>query len=140
MLVVNEYLSISLSEFDFVFARSPGPGGQNVNKVNSKATLKWNLEQSAALPESVRSRFSTKYGHRISKEGFFSISSHRFRDQGRNVADCLNKLRELILTVYPEPVKRKPRKVSKAAKQRRLDSKRRASEKKQGRSGRFDLS
>jgi ribosome-associated protein len=137
MLIINPKLCIPLTEFEFSFARSPGPGGQNVNKVNSKAILKWDFEKSTVLSEPVRQRFQAKYGTRISKEGQFQITSHRYRDQGRNVADCLSKLRELILTVLPEPVKRKAPKVSKAAKRRRLDSKRLLSEKKQGRAGRF---
>lgn len=133
MLNVNDKISIRLAEFQFSYARSPGPGGQNVNKVNSKVILKWSLEKTNALPEKVKQRFREKYANRISQEGMFVISSHRFRDQGRNVADCLSKLRELILTVAVEPKRRKKTKVSKAAQRRRLDSKRRKSVKKQAR-------
>jgi ribosome-associated protein len=140
MLVVNSQLSIPLSELEFSFARSPGPGGQNVNKVNSKAVLKWNFQSSKTLPESVQLRFKDKYRKRISKEGDFVLASHRYRDQGRNVADCLDKLRDLIMAVYDEPVKRKATKVSRAAKQRRLNEKRHTSEKKKGRSSGGDWS
>lgn len=133
MLNVNEKISIRLTEFKFSYARSPGPGGQNVNKVNSKVILKWSLEKSSALPESVKNRFRNTYANRISQDGVFLISSHRYRDQGRNVADCLSKLRELILIVAVEPKKRKKKKVSKAAKLRRLEGKRRKSATKQSR-------
>jgi len=133
MLNVNDKISIRLTEFDFSYARSPGPGGQNVNKVNSKVILKWSLKKTSALPESVKRRFVVKYANRISQDGSFVISSHRFRDQGRNVADCLNKLRDLILAVAVEPKKRKKTKVSKAAKLRRLEGKRRKSATKQSR-------
>ena len=133
MLNVNDQISIRLTEFDFSYARSPGPGGQNVNKVNSKVILKWSLKKTSALPESVKQRFVQKYANRISQDGVFTITSHRFRDQGRNVADCLTKLRELILTVATEPKKRKKKKVSKAAKLRRLENKRRKSATKQSR-------
>lgn len=133
MLNVNDQISIRLTEFDFSYARSPGPGGQNVNKVNSKVILKWSLKKTSALPESVKQRFVQKYANRISQDDVFTMTSHRFRDQGRNVADCLTKLRELILTVATEPKKRKKKKVSKAAKLRRLENKRRKSATKQSR-------
>lgn len=127
MLNVNEKISIRLTEFKFSYARSPGPGGQNVNKVNSKVILKWSVEKTKALPEAVKQRFVTKYANRISQDGLLVLTSHRFRDQGRNVADCLAKLRELILVVVPEPKKRKKRKISYGAKQRRLENKKRNS-------------
>ncbi|MFT5299284.1 MAG: ribosome-associated protein [Mariniblastus sp.] len=133
MLNVDQRISIRLTEFKFSYARSPGPGGQNVNKVNSKVILKWSLGKTKALPTTVQLRFEKKYANRITQDGNFVISSHRFRDQGRNVADCLSKLRELILAVAAEPKPRKKKKVSKSAKLRRLENKRRASATKQSR-------
>lgn len=133
MLNVNEKISIHLKEFKFSYARSPGPGGQNVNKVNSKVILKWAVHKSKSLPATVKSRFVKKYAKRISKEGEFVLSSHRFRDQGRNVADCISKLREMILAVATEPKVRKKKKVSLGAKRRRLENKKRNSATKQSR-------
>jgi len=133
MLNVSEKIEIRLTEFKFSFARSPGPGGQNVNKVNSKVILKWAINRTEALPTTVKSRFLKKYANRISKQGHLVISSHRFRDQGRNTADCLSKLRKMILTVEAEPVKRKKPKVSLGAKKRRLENKKRKSATKQSR-------
>ena len=138
MLTVNKKISIPLSEFKFTYSRSPGPGGQNVNKVNTKVTLKWNVEKTNSLPESVRARLVHKFARRISKTGELVITSHRFRDQGRNVADSLNKLREIVLSVANPPKSRKKTKPSKAAKQRRLAEKRRTSQRKQSR-GRIRL-
>lgn len=138
MLIVNSRISIPLTEFEFSFARSPGPGGQNVNKVNSKAILKWAINDSQSLPESVKLRFLASYKRRISKEGYFLISSSRYRDQARNVDDCTNKLKELILSVAEEPKIRKKRKPSAAAKQRRLNEKKKISARKQDRSNRFE--
>ncbi len=134
MFVINEAISINPTEFEFSYARSPGPGGQNVNKVNSKALLKWSIDRTQALPDAVKSRFRERFHRRISKDGCFTISSHRYRDQGRNTTDCLSKLRDLILEIFPEPITRKPAKVSKAAKRRRVDAKRRQAEKKHSRS------
>ncbi len=135
MLKVNEQISIPLKEFQFTFARSPGPGGQNVNKVNTKVILRWDLEKTTSLKDSVKQRLKKKYVRRIAKTGELIVNSHRFRDQGRNVADALNKLRELILSVAEEPKKRKPRKKSKAANRRRLEDKKRNADKKRMRSG-----
>lgn len=133
MLVVNARLQIPLREFNFSFARSGGPGGQNVNKVNTKATLRWNVNASESLPAAVRERFIAKYGRRITDEGELVLQSQRFRDQGRNVADCIEKLREMLTLVAVTPKKRRPTKPSKASQQRRLETKQRQSEKKQRR-------
>ncbi len=135
MPTINDKISIRISEFRFSYARSPGPGGQHVNKVNSKAMLKWSVEKSNALPIAMKQRFMKKFARRITKDGELVIQSHRYREQGRNVADCLHKLREMILEVAVEPKKRKPAKVSKSAKRRRVEAKRRKSEKKQSRRG-----
>ncbi len=128
MLVINSQISIPLREIKFKFSRSSGPGGQNVNKLNTKVQLRWNLEKSAQLPDDVRQRMIARYKRRMTGNGELVISSQRFRDQGQNVADCLNKLKEMVLSVATPPKKRKPRSVSKAAKMRRLTNKRRRSE------------
>ena len=93
MLVVDENLRIPLKELQFDFVRSQGPGGQNVNKVNTKAVLRWPVATAASIPEDVRSRFLKRFHRRISGEGDLVISSQRFRDRGRNIADCIAKLR-----------------------------------------------
>ncbi len=133
MLEVNHRISIPLKEFSYTFARSSGPGGQNVNKVNSKVTLHWDVTTSSSLPEDVRTRFLAKYPRRINKEGQLVISSERFRDQGRNVTDCTNKLRDLILEIATAPMKRRPTRPTKGSKERRLTGKREKSQKKQDR-------
>ena len=135
MLVVTPRLKIPLSEFEFTFARSSGPGGQNVNKVNTKATLRWPITRSPSLPETVRQRFLTKYGNRVTGDGDLVLQSQRFRDAGRNVADCLEKLRAMLAEVAVAPKKRKPTKPTRASVRRRLDDKRKRSEKKQSRRG-----
>lgn len=133
MLHVNDRISIPLTEFNFTFARSGGPGGQNVNKLNTKVTLRWNPAESAGLPADVLARFVERYRRRMTKEGEFVMHSQRFRDQGRNVADCMDKLRELLLEVATAPKKRKPTRRSRGSVERRLKNKKQSSEKKQRR-------
>ncbi len=130
MLHVNDQIQIPNTEFQFAFARSGGPGGQNVNKVNSKSIMTWDVTLTPSLPGDVRERFLARYGRRVTKEGMLQITSQRYRDQGRNVDDCLSKLVELILSIAAPPVKRKPSKPSRGAKQRRLNDKHVRSEKK----------
>jgi ribosome-associated protein len=137
MLVVAPHIRIPLDEFEFTYVRSSGPGGQNVNKVNSKAVLRWNLAGSRSLPEDVRRRFAESFASRLTTDGELVLSSDRFRDQKKNVDDCLEKVRGLLAAVARPPKKRKKSKPTRASKERRLESKRRDSAKKQNRR-RFD--
>ncbi|MCA9264345.1 MAG: aminoacyl-tRNA hydrolase [Planctomycetales bacterium] len=133
MLTINNQLQVPLREFTFTFARSSGPGGQNVNKLNTKATLRWTVRHNESLPTGVRDRFLARYRNRITEEGELVLTSQRFRDQGRNVADCLNKLRDMIAAVATPPKQRKATRPSKGSKMRRLKNKQEQSEKKQRR-------
>ena len=133
MLAINNKISIPLREFNFSYSRSPGPGGQNVNKVNTKVTLRWNVQKSSSISESLKGRIVSSLQRRINKQGELIIHSHRFRDQGRNVADALAKLRDLIHAATVTKKVRKKTKPSKASNRRRLDNKRRKSDKKNSR-------
>ena len=83
------------NEVTFSFARSSGPGGQNVNKVNSKATLRWSILDSKLVPLEALQRLINLAGHHCTSELEIVISSDKFRDQLRNKEDCLNKLRKI---------------------------------------------
>lgn len=135
MLVVNDRLAIPLKEFRFTYARSSGPGGQNVNKVNSKVTMHWPVNASPSLPPDVRQRLVSRHRRRMNTEGEMVIISQRFRDQARNVADCLSKLREMLDEAAQPPTARKKTKTPRRAKEKRLREKRYRSEAKQRRSG-----
>jgi ribosome-associated protein len=131
MLVVNSRIRIPEPELHFTFVRSSGPGGQNVNKVSSKAVLRWSASRSSGLPDDVRERFLAAYRGRLTSEGELIVTSQRYRDQGRNVADALAKLREMIAAVASPPKKRKRTRPTKSAVARRIKSKQSVARKKQ---------
>src|SRR5207249_8191230 len=124
MLEITPELQIPETEFSWTFARSGGPGGQNVNKVASKAVLRWNLTASPSLPEEVKARFRARQRNRITADGDLIVTSQRYRDQERNKEDCLEKLRDMILQAMVIPKPRKPSKPGRAARERRLQLKR----------------
>lgn len=133
MLVVNTAIHIPLEEFEFTYSRSSGPGGQNVNKVNTKATLRWPAATSPSLPEAVKDRFLRKFASRLTLSGELLLTSQRFRDQSRNVDDCLEKLKEMILSAATKPTPRRPTKPSRGSRERRHEQKRVRSQRKQQR-------
>ncbi|MFN0198492.1 MAG: alternative ribosome rescue aminoacyl-tRNA hydrolase ArfB [Planctomycetaceae bacterium] len=141
-MTAEEYLQISRSvsiphkEFDWEYVRASGPGGQNVNKVNSKVRLSWNLLASTSIPDEIRERMRTRYTSRINNEGHLVISSQRYRDQLRNKLDCLEKLQALLTTVLQPPKRRKPTRPTKGSKERRLTEKKQRAERKSSRQNR----
>ncbi len=130
-LTVTDTLAIPLDEFRFEFARAGGPGGQNVNKVNSKALLRWRPAESPSLPTAVRDRLLGALASRLTTEGELLVTSQRTRDQGRNVADCLEKVREMILAAARPPKPRRPSRPTLGSKIRRVEAKLRRSTTKQ---------
>lgn len=137
-LVVNRRIRIPKSEFVVSFSKSSGPGGQNVNKLNTKALLRWPVLTSPSLPEPERQRFQAKFATRITSDGDLLVVSQRTRDAHANAMDCLEKLREMILAIAKAPAVRRPTKPSRASKERRLAGKRAQSAKKKLRRGKLD--
>jgi ribosome-associated protein len=130
---ITDGVSIPEDELTWTFARSGGPGGQNVNKVSSKAILRWSLAANTSLPADVKQRLHALQRRRITTEGDLLIQGQRFRDQGDNVADCREKLREMVLQALHPPKPRRPTKPSRGAKLRRLAAKKQQSQRKAGR-------
>lgn len=122
MLTVGR-IQIPDDELRFSFARSGGPGGQNVNKVSSKAVLHFAVAHSPSIPADVRHRFLTAFRSRITTEGEIVITGQESRDQPKNIASCLEKLRQMLLQVLTPPKKRIATKPSKGSKVRRLNEK-----------------
>lgn len=123
-------IKIDPSEFTFTFSKSSGSGGQNVNKLNTQATLTWDMKNSGAVSELVKERFCKLYKRFVSTEGQVVIQSQRHRSQKRNKDDCVEKLRSMINAASKPPKKRRPTKPTRAAVKKRLESKKKRSEKK----------
>jgi ribosome-associated protein len=123
MPTIVDDINIPDTELQWSFVASGGPGGQNVNKVASKAVLRWNVTASEALPAEVKERFLAQQHNRITVEGELVLSSQKTRDQAVNREDCLEKLRAMILQALVRPTVRKATKPSKGAKRRRLADK-----------------
>jgi ribosome-associated protein len=129
-LEITPFVFIALAELEFSFVRSSGPGGQNVNKVNSKAVLRWNVPMSPSLSEDVRVRLLDKLSGKLSTEGDLIVSSDAFRDQPQNRDACLEKFKSMLVTALFIPKKRKKTKPSYSRTLKDQASKKRHSEKK----------
>lgn len=132
-LVINESLKIPFAELLFTATRSRGPGGQNVNKVNSKIQLQWNVMSSSALTAYQRSKILTRAASRISKTGWLTISSQTSRHQLVNREECLQKLRVVILDAIHEKQHRIATRPTLSSRRRRRRAKEHQARKKESR-------
>src|SRR3954468_22042022 len=104
---VNAQIAIPRREIRFSFVRSSGPGGQNVNKVASKAVLRWPIVASRSVDEELKVRLVHRLGRPNNDRGELVLASQRHRDQAKNIDDCLEKLRLLLSAAAAVPKKRK---------------------------------
>jgi ribosome-associated protein len=133
MLEIDALLHIPDAELSWRFVRSGGPGGQNVNKVASKAVLYWALAANRSVPDAVKARLRTQQRRRISAAGILVLSSQRFRDQDRNRQDCLAKLREMLVQAARVPKARRATRPTRGSQEARLRAKLKRSLAKAGR-------
>ncbi len=120
-------------ELIFTFSRSSGPGGQHVNKVNTRVELKFNIPESTILSQDQKEQILLKQKKRISKDGFLSLVSQEERSQYRNKQQVITKFIELIKDILTPDKKRIPTQPSTASNIRRLDEKRKKEKKKDSR-------
>ena len=130
---MNQKIMIPESELEFSFARSSGPGGQNVNKVNSKAILRWNVLDSSILTQEQRDRIFMKLSNRLTKDGDLLVSCDDERDQAKNKKLAQKRLQDLVDKALFVFKKRKKTKISKSVKMKNKESKKRHSDKKRSR-------
>jgi ribosome-associated protein len=123
MLKINDSLSIDEEELEESFTRSRGPGGQNVNKVETAVQLRFDARNSPSLPSAVRHRLEKRAGARLTSDGVIVISADRFRTREANRRDARERLSELIAEAAVPPRRRVATKPSRAARKRRTDRK-----------------
>jgi ribosome-associated protein len=135
---INAKLSIPDSEIEWTYVRSSGPGGQNVNRTNSCAVLRWNYVNSEALAKIEPAHtIIEKLQKLATNDGDIIIKSQTFRDQERNYQECLQKFMNLLKGVFFKPKHRIATKPTRSSKRKRLDNKKLNSEKKTLRQKKF---
>jgi len=136
LITIVPGIEIPESELEFVASRSGGPGGQNVNKVSSRITLRFDVERSSALNPDQRRRIRAKLASRISKDGVLQVSSQRTRSQDLNREEALLRFTELLREAMHEERPRVKTKASRQSQEERLHEKRKRTEVKNSRSNR----
>jgi ribosome-associated protein len=128
MIQITPTLALDENEIQITYVQSSGPGGQNVNKVATAAKLRFDVARSPSLPDEVRERLLALAGKHITQDGWLVLDARRHRSQDRNRQDAIDKLVKWIRRAARPPKPRRPTRVPRASKRRRLESKRRRSE------------
>lgn len=125
MIRVTDQINIDEREIEESFVRASGPGGQNVNKLATAVQLRFDVSGSPSLPAEVRARLEKLAGARMTREGVLVIAAQRHRTQARNRQDALERLVDLVRRAAIEPRPRRPTRPTAAARERRIEVKKR---------------
>ena len=117
-------VAIPEAEYTLSYVRSPGPGGQNVNKVASACELRFDVGRTALLNEAGKERLRVLAGRRLTQNDEIVLEAHRHRGQEANRRDAIGRLEELVIRAMRAPIVRKATRPGRAAKARRLEGKR----------------
>ncbi len=124
MLQISNTVTIADDEIKYESVRAQGPGGQHVNKVSTAIHLRFDIKKSS-LPDIYKERLLALSDHRISKDGVIVIKAQRYKSRKKNIDDSGERLKDLIQKAMAKQKKRKPTRLSKNKKKKRLDAKKR---------------
>jgi ribosome-associated protein len=127
MIRITDHIGIDERELEERFIRASGPGGQNVNKLNTAVQLRFDVRHSPSLRDDIRARLERLAGQRLTNDGVLVITAQRHRTQERNRQDALDRLVDLIRRAAVAPKPRRPTKPTKGSKERRLQGKKQRS-------------
>jgi ribosome-associated protein len=138
LIVINESLALPAGELQFRFTTGGGPGGQHVNKTATRETLLFDVANSPSLDEATRLRLCDRLASRLDRRGVLHIDVQESRSQWQNRETAIARLQALLAEALMEQPERRPTRPSRAARQQRLDEKRRRSTLKRDRQQRWD--
>lgn len=133
MIDIDDKLSLDSSEIEIATSRSGGPGGQHVNKASTKVTLRFDVRASTSLDDGQKARILHRLSNRLTQDGVLLVSSQAHRSQKRNREAAAERLGSLLQDALEVPTERRPTRIPKRTRRRRLRNKRHRSQVKQGR-------
>jgi len=133
MIHVNDRLELPVEELSFSASRGGGPGGQHVNKVASRITLRFDVANSPSLSDDQRRTLLEKLSSRLTRDGVLLLSSHESRSQVANREEVVRRFAQLLREGLLRPKRRRPTRPTRGSRERRIESKKRRSGVKRGR-------